>query len=1055
LTQKIKIVIDLNSLEAKESLKPLGRFSLQLAAVLAQESSANNYRLYILIKADEQSSNLWLRDYFSALLPKEQILCWSIPRGLRAVCDEVDLGLRIVSEHIREAVLAQAQPDLVVVTDLFCGYTDQSCASVGLMNDRVPTAVCLPSDEVQLYDDSDDQSQTTRQWYQTKLLQLKRAHYWLSINDISQPAGTDRLSLPPEKIYELGAAEVDNASHAVLAILNLAEKGRQANTYNHISVQKRARLAYLSPLPPEHTGIASYSAELLPELAKYYDVDVIVDQDTIVNPWIHANAGIYSVAWFMKYGHQYDRILYQIGNSPFHAHMWDLLERFPGVVVLHDLFLGDATYYRSEHGTDPLLGLPMRLYADHGYGALADFSRTKDIQTAIQDYPYSLNLIQAALGVVVHSTHAKALAAQRYTRQLAEKFSVIPHLRVLPPTIDKLAARKTLGIGQDVFLVCSFGHIVSNKMYAELIQAWITSPLAEDQNCILVLVGASIGEYGEALNKQISESDFRQRISITGWADDATFKAFLYAADLAVQLRKESRGESSGSVLDCMAVGLPTICNAHGSMAELPSDGIWQLQDEFKVEELVAALTKLWLEPLERKKIGLASRLAVQKSFAPWRCAELYRDSIEAFYSQPTQGRNDLIKSLVNKLPALGDLSPITEALERSLPNARTERQLLVDITALVQTDLHTGIQRVARSVLKCLLENPPQGYRVEPVYTAFGAQGYFYARQFTKKFLQIDIDILADDPVLMLSEDVFLGLDLCLSDVFEQRQWFEQAQQRGALVYFLAYDLLPVTHPHWFPASEQPIFEKWLQTIKESDGVISISKSTSDDLKRWMREHPRRRECSFRFGVAHIGADIEQSMPSKGLPKEATETLAHLKNQVTFLMVGTIEPRKGHAQAIAAFEHLWKAGHGCQLVIVGKAGWNVEPLIASLQRHPELGAKLFWFESVSDEYLELLYEASNCLLMASEAEGFGLPIIEAAKHKLAILARDISVFREVAKRNANYFKATNELELSQALIKWLQLHEQKKTANASKLKYLTWRESTRLISDFVCEQPH
>jgi hypothetical protein len=103
--------------------------------------------------------------------------------------------------------------------------------------------------------------------------------------------------------------------------------------------------------------------------------------------------------------------------------MWDLLERFPGVVVLHDLFLGDATYYRSEHGTDPLLGLPMRLYADHGYGALADFSRTKDIQAAIQDYPYSLNLIQAALGVVVHSTHAKALAAHRYATNSSHFFA--------------------------------------------------------------------------------------------------------------------------------------------------------------------------------------------------------------------------------------------------------------------------------------------------------------------------------------------------------------------------------------------------------------------------------------------------------------------------------------------------------------------------------------------------------------------------------------------------------------------------------------------------------
>lgn len=1050
MTQKKKVVIDLNSLSAKESLTPLGIFALELATALARAASTSDYQLYILLKASEQSSNLWLRDHFVELLPKQQILYWSVPKGLQPVGESVDLTLRSVSEHIREAVLGQVNPDLVIVTDLWCGWQDQSVASVGLLGDRVPTVVFLPPPEVLHLGEQGCQSLASRQWFQAKLLQFKRAHLWLDIVGLSDLSWGQFCSLPAAKVHALHSPSTDSFVKAIKTLSALAGQCQRLKSINLVPVQKRPRLAYVSPLPPEHTGIASYSSELLPELAKYYDVDVIVDQDEIDSAWIKANAGVYSIAWFTKNGHRYDRVLYQIGNSPFHAHMWDLLDRFPGVVVLHDIFLGDATYYRSEHGTGPLLGLPMRLFADHGYSALANFAHTKDIHSAIQKYPYSLCLIQAALGVVVHSEHAKTLVAQHYHEQFVDQFSVIPHLRLLPATADKQAARTTLGIKLDVFLVCSFGHIVSNKMYVELIEAWLASPLAAHKDCQLVLVGASAGEYGANIIQQIRDAGLTERIKITGWSDEASFKAYLNAADLAVQLRKESRGESSGSVLDCMAMGLPTICNAHGSMAELPPEGVWRLQDNFKSEELVQALTVLWREPAKRQKLGQAARQIVQSSFAPWHCAELYRDSIEAFYAQQAQNRSYLIRLLADQLAKLRELTPIIQSLEQSLPNVRAERQLLVDITALAHTDLHTGIQRVARSVLKCLLESPPQGFRVEPVYTAFGVHGYFYARQFTKKFLQIDIEILADDPVLMLSEDIFLGLDLCLSDVYEQRHWFEQAQQRGATIYFVAYDLLPVTHPQWFPASEQPIFEKWLETIKEFDGVISISHATSDALKGWMKENPRRRAHPFRHGVAHIGADIEESVPTSGLPPEATQVLQKLKASVTFLMVGTVEPRKGHAQALEAFEQLWCEGRQYQLMIVGKPGWNVNDLASNILDHKELGKRLFWFQGISDEYLSLLYENSTCLLAASEGEGFGLPLIEAAKYKLPILARDIHVFQEVGGNDADYFSASTAEELKVAITLWVTKYRRHTHRDSGQMNISSWSQCSEKIKNFL-----
>ena len=111
------------------------------------------------------------------------------------------------------------------------------------------------------------------------------------------------------------------------------------SSFSQVALEKRHRLAYVSPLPPERTGIADYSAELLPELARHYDIDVIVAQSSVTDPWITANCAVRDVAWFDTNAHHYDRILYHFGNSVFHQHMFELLESHPGVVVLHDFFL--------------------------------------------------------------------------------------------------------------------------------------------------------------------------------------------------------------------------------------------------------------------------------------------------------------------------------------------------------------------------------------------------------------------------------------------------------------------------------------------------------------------------------------------------------------------------------------------------------------------------------------------------------------------------------------------------------------------------------------------
>ncbi len=119
-----------------------------------------------------------------------------------------------------------------------------------------------------------------------------------------------------------------------------------------------------------------------------------------------------------------------------------------------------------------------------------------------------------------------------------------------------------------------------------------------------------------------------------------------------------------------------------------------------------------------------------------------------------------------------------------------------------------------------------------------------------------------------------------------------------------------------------------------------------------------------------HLGADLDGSVPSKGLPDDAGHVTARIAAVPSFLMVGTIEPRKGHAMVLSAFETLWAEGHDVNLVIVGRKGWLVDALCSRLAGHARLGRRLFWFESASDEYLDAIYANSSCLMAASEGEG-------------------------------------------------------------------------------------
>ncbi len=817
---------------------------------------------------------------------------------------------------------------------------------------------------------------------------------------------------------------------------------------------RRPKLAYISPLPPERSGISDYSAELLPELARHYEIDVIVAQDAVADPWIKANCAIRDVKWLRAHSRHYDRILYHFGNSAFHRHMFRLLEEIPGIVVLHDFFLSgiishlEITEYRPYAWAEAL-------YQSHGYAAMQRRFAEADAGDVVWHYPCNFQVLQNALGVTVHAENSRRLATQWYGKDTAKDWAVIPHMRVFARDIDRAKARAALKLDDKAFVVCSFGLLGPHKLNHRLLSAWLASSLARDPDCVLVFVGENNGgAYGQQITEAIARSGLQQRIRITGWADMEVFRRYLEAADIGVQLRTLSRGETSGTVLDCMNYGLATIINANGSMADVPDEGVWKLPDLFDDKQLVEALETLRRDPLMRRHLGERARHIVLKQHDPRACADQYAAFIEKTYDDNAAGVPGLVRAATEVEPALPADSKgwlmLAEAIAFSIRPNFMPRQLFVDVSELVKRDSKSGIQRVVRSILRELLLHPPEGWRIEPVYATTQEQGYRYARRFTAGFLgclppkPLPPHAMPDDVIEFQAGDMFLGLDLQQHIVARQKMFYRRLRNHGVTVKFVVYDLLPALVPQFFTAGATQYHHGWLETVAESDGVICISKAVADEMASWMRDHGPQRLRPPAIRWFHLGADIKASAPTHGLPENADTVLEIIRSTPSFLMVGTLEPRKAHAQALAAFELLWAEGIAANLVIVGRRGWMVDSLISHLRHHPEAGKRLFWLEGISDECLEKIYAASTCLLCPSEGEGFGLPLIEAAQHGLPVLARDIPVFREVAGEHAFYFSGLAPQELADSIKRWLALKAEDKAPLSGGMPRLTWEQSAR-----------
>jgi glycosyltransferase involved in cell wall biosynthesis len=367
------------------------------------------------------------------------------------------------------------------------------------------------------------------------------------------------------------------------------------------------KVGYYSPLPPERSGIADYSALLLPALERRVEV---------------------AIARRRRRPKRVDVSLYHVGNDP-EAHGWivDALRREPGPVVLHDFVLhhlvAGLTVARGDN--DAYLDA---MYRDSGtLGRLLAHGVVDGLvpplwETRAERFPLTREVIGYASGLLVHS---------RYVEKRCRQLGFSAPIWVVPmPAWPKLAELPAAGLpaGRRPVIGC-FGYLTTTKRIPQLVEAFVRLR-REFPQALLVLAGRPTP--GFALDPLLAKHGLRRDEDVLqlDYVDEPRLWALMAESDICVNLRWPTMGETSGTAVRALVLGRPLVVSDIGWFSELPDDAVAKVAvGPSEVEELTQVLSRLSGDAHVRESLGASGEAYVRREHDLDRVAEAYAAALE------------------------------------------------------------------------------------------------------------------------------------------------------------------------------------------------------------------------------------------------------------------------------------------------------------------------------------------------------------------------------------------------------------------------------------------
>jgi len=350
--------------------------------------------------------------------------------------------------------------------------------------------------------------------------------------------------------------------------------------------QPRPKIAWLSPLPPQRSGIAIYSYWLLKSLKPDVDIHLFSAEELI--PELSVDFPVHALSDFPKLFPEYDDVIYHLGNNAaFHKHIYELAWDYPATVVLHDYNLSGfmrAAFYRHH------------LY----HKAMQRIQLRTDPVDQERESAMSHAIVNRSRRVIVHHRWAR------------NEFKEHPNVTVIPlfahtnytPTADDVTRfKENFGLKDDHFVITCLGFVNLNKLPALQIEV-VKQLLTEGYPVQLIFAGEPAPDALDLFVRSKLDG-FGAHIISTGYLDEAGYFSAIFASDVVINLRNPTMGESSATLAQALAAGRPTIVSDVNQYREFPDTVCWKLgHDEYEKEILLEYLRTLLREPALRRAMS-------------------------------------------------------------------------------------------------------------------------------------------------------------------------------------------------------------------------------------------------------------------------------------------------------------------------------------------------------------------------------------------------------------------------------------------------------------------
>ena len=336
-----------------------------------------------------------------------------------------------------------------------------------------------------------------------------------------------------------------------------------------LTMNRKTKLAFFTPLPPMKSGISDYSVDILNAISDFFEIDVLIDDGYQADHILNRSIRILNHREFLK--KKYDHVLYQVGNSDYHTYMLPYIEKYGGIVVLHDYNLHSIAYSISTRKKSSLSLYREYLLEDYPASFVNEYLQNlKSGASGVRTFEVELNgfITNYADKIIVHSEEAKAKLLQR---DISRSIQKIHHYAKIEALADPAAAKAAMGISKDQVIFSSFGYIQRTKRTMPALKAFHRL-YKQYRNIHYYFVGSPDSITRDEMYEYIRKNQLEDCVTITGYIDLNDFTRYIDATDVCVNLRYPSNGETSGSLMRILAKGKCVMVNEIGSFQEIPDD---------------------------------------------------------------------------------------------------------------------------------------------------------------------------------------------------------------------------------------------------------------------------------------------------------------------------------------------------------------------------------------------------------------------------------------------------------------------------------------------------